>query len=132
MEDSMTDVKMAETVLKEFGMSIHYDVIPRYSLTPCKVSGAFTHPILADYNNNTTIFVYFHPNIGYQIYNITGMNSNGFLLINREIARSTFIVPGRPGWKEKLRKHIEQIRHIMSEYYITRKNKETEYILSLL
>lgn len=132
MEDLMTDVKLAEAVLKEFGMTIYHDIIPKYSITPCKVSGAFTHPILADYNNNTAIFVYFHPNIGYQIYNITGINSHGFLLINREIARSTFIVPGRPGWKEKLRKHVEKIHYTMIKYYKLWQNKKIETILDIL
>lgn len=128
----MTDVKMAEAVLKEFGMTIYHDTIPKYGVTPCKVSGAFTHPILDDYNNNTAIFVYFLPNIGYQVYNITGINSNGFLQINREVARSTFIVPGRPGWKEKLRKHIEKIHYTMTKYYKIRENKKLETILDVL
>lgn len=132
MVDLLTDVNAAEQFLKEIGMIVVKNSTPMYADIPCDVAGAITHPVLDDFLTSTAIFVYFFPNIGYQIFKLTGLKQNGTVTIDRIPAHSTYIVPGKPGWKEKMAKHIEQLRHDLSRYYKIRKNRELNETLSVL
>ena len=132
MVDLLTDVNAAEQFLKEIGMIIVKNSVPYFETMPCDVAGAISHPVLDDYLTSTAIFVYFLPNIGYQIFKLNGLKTNGTVMIDRIPAHSTFIVPGKPGWKEKMSKHIEQIRHDLTRYYKIRKNRELNETLSVL
>ena len=132
MVDLLTDVNAAGQFLKEIGMVVVKNSNPLYETMPCEVAGAITHPVLDDFLTSTAIFVYFHPNIGYQIFKLTGLKPSGVVSIDRIPAHSTYIVPGKPGWEEKMKKHIEQIRHDLSRYYKIRKNRELNETLSVL
>ena len=132
MVDLLTDVNEAEQFLKEIGMIVVKNSTPMYLTMPCEVAGAITHPALDDYLASTAIFVYFFPNIGYQIFKPTRLNSNGIITIDRIPAHSTYIVPGKPGWKEKMIKQIEQIRYDLTRYYKIRKNRELDETLKIL
>ena len=132
MVDLLTDVNAAEQFLKEIGMNVVKNSTPLYETMPCEVAGAITHPVLDDFLTSTAIFVYFHPNIGYQIFKLTGLKPSGIVSIDRIPAHSTYIVPGKPGWKEKMAKQIEQIRRDLTKYYKIRKNREFDETLSVL
>ena len=132
MVDLLTDVNAAGQFLKEIGMVVVKNSTLLYETMPCEVAGAITHPVLDDFLTSTAIFVYFHPNIGYQIFKLTGLKPSGVVSIDRIPAHSTYIVPGKPGWEEKMKKHIEQIRHDLSRYYKIRKNRELNETLSVL
>lgn len=132
MVDLLTDVNAAEQFLKEIGMIVVKNSTPLYETMPCDVAGAITHPVLDDFLTSTAIFVYFFPNIGYQIFKLTGLKQSGVVMIDRIPAHSTYIVPGKPGWKEKMKKQIEQIRHDLTRYYKIRKNRELNETLSVL
>lgn len=132
MVNLLTDVNAAEQFLKEIGLFIFKNSIPMYETKPCEVAGAITHPVLDDHLASTAVFVYFFPNIGYQIFKPTGLNSNGIVTIDRTPAHSTYIVPGKPGWKEKMVNQIEQIRRDLTKYYKIRKNRELDETLSVL
>lgn len=132
MVDLLTDVNAAEQFLKEIGMVVVKNSIPLYASMPCPVAGAITHPILDDYLTSTATFVYFFPNIGYQICKLTGLKPNGMVMIDRMPAHSTYIVPGKPYWKEKITEKIEQIRYDLTRYYKIRKNRELNETLSVL
>ena len=132
MVDLLTDVNMAEQFLKEIGMIIVKNSTPMYKTMPCDVAGAITHPVLDDYLTSTAIFVYFFPNIGYQVFKLTGLKPNGIVTIDRSPAHSTYIVPGKPGWKEKMIKQINQLRYDLTRYYKIRKNGELNKTLSVL
>lgn len=109
MVDLLTDVNAAEQFLKEIGMIIVKNSTPMYADIPCDVAGAIMHPVLDDFLTSTAIFVYFLPNIGYQIFKLVGLRPNGTVTIDRIPTHSTYIVPGKPGWKEKMKKQIEQL-----------------------
>lgn len=132
MVNLLTDVNAAEQFLKEIGMIVVKNSTPMYAEMPCDVAGAITHPVLDDFLTSTAIFVYFLPNIGYQIFKLTGLKPNGTVTIDRIPAHSTYIVPGKPGWKEKMTRHIEQLRHDLTRYYKMRKNNELNETLSVL
>lgn len=132
MVDLLTDVNAAEQFLKEIGMIIVKNSVPFFDTMPCDVAGAITHPVLDDFLTSTAIFVYFLPNVGYQIFKLNGLKPNGTVMIDRIPAHSTYIVPGKPGWKEKMAKHIEQLRHDLTRYYKIRKNRELKETLSVL
>lgn len=132
MVDLLTDVNAAEQFLKEIGLFIFKNSIPMYETMLCPVAGAITHPVLDDHLASTATFVYFFPNIGYQICKLTGLKPNGMVMIDRIPAHSTYIVPGKPGWKEKIVKQIELIRQDLTRYYKIRKNRELDEILSVL
>lgn len=130
MVDLLTDVNAAGQFLKEIGMIVIKNSTPLYETMPCEVAGAITHPVLDDFLTSTAIFVYFFPNIGYQIFKLRGLKPSGIVMIDR--IPSTYIVPGKPGWEEKMKKQIEQIRYDLTRYYIIRKNRELNEILSVL
>ena len=132
MVDLLTDVNAAEQFLKEIGMIVVKNRTPMYETIPCDVAGAITHPVLDDFLTSTAIFVYFLPNIGYQIFKLNGLKLNGTVIIDRIRAHSTYIVPGKPGWEEKMKKQIEQIRYDLTRYYIIRKNRELNKTLAVL
>lgn len=132
MVDLLTDVNAAGQFLKEIGMIVIKNSTPIYETMPCPVAGAITHPALDDYLASTATFVYFFPNIGYQICKLTGLKANGRVMIDRIPAHSTYIVPGKPGWKEKMKKQIEQIRYDLTRYYKIHKNRELNETLSVL
>lgn len=132
MVNLLTDVNEAEQFLKEIGMVVVKNSTPMYSTMPCEVAGAITHPELDDFFTSTAIFVYFLPNIGYQIFKLTGLKPNGTVTIDRHPAHSTYIVPGKPGWKEKMINQIEQIRYDLTRYYKIRKNRELDETLKIL
>ena len=132
MVDLLTDVNAAEQFLKEIGMIVVKNSTPLYKTMPCPVAGAITHPVLDDFLTSTAIFVYFFPNIGYQIFKLTGLKQSGVVSIDRIPAHSTYIVPGKPGWKEKMTKQIEQIRYDLTRFYKLRKNRELNETLSVL
>ena len=132
MVDLLTDVNAAEQFLKEIGMIVIKNSIPLYETMPCDVAGAITHPVLDDFLTSTAIFVYFFPNIGYQIFKPTCLKPNGMVMIDRIPAHSTYIVPGKPRWKEKMKKQIEQIRYDLTRFYKLRKNRELNETLSVL
>ena len=132
MVDLLTDVNAAEQFLKEIGMIVVKNSTPLYETMPCPVAGAITHPVLDDFLTLTAIFVYFLPNIGYQIFKLTGLKQSGVVSIDRIPAHSTYIVPGKPGWKEKMTKQIEQIRYDLTRFYKLRKNRELNETLSVL
>ena len=132
MVDLLTDVNAAEQFLKEIGMIVVKNSTPLYETMPCPVAGAITHPVLDDFLTSTAIFVYFLPNIGYQIFKLTGLKQSGVVSIDRIPAHSTYIVPGKPGWKEKMTKQIEQIRYDLTRFYKLRKNRELNETLSVL
>lgn len=132
MVDLLTDVNAAEQFLKEIGMIVVKNGTPLYETMPCDVAGAITHPVLDEYLASTATFVYFFPNIGYRIFKLTGLKPNGTVMIDRIPEHSTYIVPGKPGWKEKMKKQIEQIRYDLTRYYKIRKNRELNETLSVL
>ena len=132
MVDLLTDVNAAEQFLKEIGMVIVKNSVPFFGTMPCEVAGAITHPILDDFLTSTAVFVYFLPNIGYQIFKLVGLKPNGMVMIDRIPAHSTYIVPGKPHWKEKMTDQIEHIRHDLTRYYKIRKNRELNETLSVL
>ena len=132
MVDLLTDVNAAEQFLKEIGMIVVKNSTPMYETMPCDIAGAITHPVLDDLLTSTAIFVYFLPNIGYQIFKLNGLKPNGTVMIDRIREHSTYIVPGKPGWKEKMKKQIEQIRYDLTRYYKIRKNRELNETLSVL
>ena len=132
MVDLLADVNAAEQFLKEIGMIIVKNSTPMYETKPCDIAGAIMHPALDDFLTSTAIFVYFLPNIGYQVFKLTGLKPNGTVTIDRMPAHSTYIVPGKPGWKEKMTKQIEQIRYDLTRYYKIRKNRELNKTLSVL
>ena len=132
MVDLLTDVNAAEQFLKEIGMIVVKNSTPLYETMPCPVAGAITHPVLDDFLTSTAIFVYFFPNIGYQIFKLTGLKQSGVVSIDRIPAHSTYIVPEKPGWKEKMTKQIEQIRYDLTRFYKLRKNRELNETLSVL
>ena len=132
MVDLLTDVNAAEQFLKEIGMTIVKNSVPFFGTVPCEVAGAITHPILDDFLTSTAVFVYFLPNIGYQIFKLVGLKPNGMVMIDRIPAHSTYIVPGKPYWKEKMTEHIEHLRYDLTRYYKIRKNRELDETLSVL
>ena len=67
-----------------------------------------------------------------QIFKLNGLKLNGTVMIDHIREHSTYIVPGKPGWKEKMKKQIEQIRHDLTRYYKIRKNRELNETLSVL
>ena len=83
MVDLLTDVNAAEQFLKEIGMIVVKNRTPMYETIPCDVAGAITHPVLDDFLTSTAIFVYFLPNIGYQIFKLNGLKLNGTVMIDR-------------------------------------------------
>lgn len=132
MVDLLTDVNAAEQFLKELGMIVIKNSFPLYETMPSPVAGAIMHPVLDDFLTSTATFVYFFPNKGYQIFKPTCLKPNGTVMIDRIPAHSTYIVPGKPGWKEKMTKLIEEIRHDLTKYYKIRKNRELNETLSVL
>ena len=132
MVDLLTDVNAAEQFLKEIGMIIVKNSVPYFETIPCDVAGAIKHPVLDDFLTSTAIFVYFLPNVGYQIFKLNGLKPNGTVMIDRIPAHSTYIVPGKPYWKEKMTEHIEHLRYDLTRYYKIRKNRELGETLSVL
>lgn len=114
MVDLLTDVNAAEQFLKEIGMIVVKNSTPLYETMPCDVAGAITHPVLDDFLTSTAIFVYFFPNIGYQL------NGVYFIPDNTVVSKINFdntpfyipytytnIVSGSP---QGFKKHYDEIK----------------------
>lgn len=131
MVDLIMDLNVAEAFIRKIGLEVDYDYIwPPYDMN-CKRGGIITHPILYDYLGNKAIFVIFIRGRGYKIYGLRGQHPNGTVIFDRSEACKV-IVPGTPGWEERIIKEVEEIRYTLSRYYKTYMRKKIENDLSVL
>ena len=131
MVDLMMDLNAAEAFIRKIGLKVDYNnVWPPYD-TNDKCYGNITHPILYDFLDNTAIFVTFIRGRGYKIYGLRGQHPNGTVIFDRSEACKV-IVPGTPGWEERIIKEVEEIRNTLSRYYKIYMRKKIENDLSVL
>jgi len=133
MVDLMTDLNAAEAFMRKIGLDIECDVWPLFDMTGAqKRCGTITHPMLYEYYNHRAIFVTFIQHRGYKIYKLLGMNPDGTVIFDRSDSHCKVVIPGNPGWEERIVKEVEEIRYTLTRYYKEYTGKMLEQTLSVL